>query len=100
MKIKIAKLEQRFSVLGVLMNWNNSDRVNLQTDLIDGHVHLSDITHPGRAVENAVKAGAKRMIAVSMNLDSCRNCKHKCGKIFRIIKRLALQNYSTGPTNS
>jgi TatD DNase family protein len=40
--------------------------------LIDGHVHLSEIEHPERAVENAVRAGVKRMVAVAMNLDSCR----------------------------
>lgn len=54
------------------MNLYNSVRVNLQTGLIDGHVHLSEMEHPGRAVENAVKAGVQRMIAVAMNLDSCR----------------------------
>ena len=54
------------------MNLYNSVRVNLQTGLIDGHVHLSEIEHPGRAVENAVKAGVQRMVAVAMNLDSCR----------------------------
>ena len=55
------------------MNLYNSVGVNLQTDLIDGHVHLSEIEHPERAVENAVNAGVKRMVAVAMNLDSCRN---------------------------
>jgi TatD DNase family protein len=54
------------------MNLYNSVRVNLQADLIDGHVHLSEIEHPERAVENALTAGVKRMIAVAMNLDSCR----------------------------
>lgn len=54
------------------MNLNNSDWVNLQTGLIDGHVHLSDIEPSERAVKNAVNAGVKRMIAVAMNLDSCR----------------------------
>ena len=54
------------------MNWNNSDRINLQTGLIDGHVHLSEIEPAEKAVENAVHAGVKRMIAVAMNLDSCR----------------------------
>jgi len=54
------------------MNWNISDRINLQIGLIDGHVHLSEIEPAEKAVENAVHAGVKRMIAVSMNLDSCR----------------------------
>ena len=54
------------------MNLYNSVQVNIQTGLIDGHVHLSDIEHPERAVENAVRAGVKRMVAVAMNLDSCR----------------------------
>jgi TatD DNase family protein len=54
------------------MNLKNLNRINLQTDLIDGHVHLSEIEHAEQAVENAVKAGVKRMVAVSMNLDSCR----------------------------
>ena len=54
------------------MNLRNLVRVNLQTDLIDGHVHWSEIEHSERAVENAVKAGVKRMIAVAMNFDSCR----------------------------
>ena len=54
------------------MNLYNSVRVNLQTGLIDGHVHLSEMEHPGRAVENAFRAGVKRMVAVAMNLDSCR----------------------------
>jgi len=54
------------------MNLNNLNRVNLQTGLIDGHVHLSEIEHPERAVENALTAGVKRMVAVAMNLDSCR----------------------------
>jgi TatD DNase family protein len=53
------------------MNWNNSDWINLQTGLIDGHVHLSEIEPAEKAVENAVHAGVKRMIAVAMNLDSC-----------------------------
>ena len=55
------------------MNLNTLNRVNLQTGLIDGHVHLSEIEHPERAVENALTAGVKRMVAVAMNLDSCRN---------------------------
>ena len=54
------------------MNLKNLNRINLQTDLIDGHVHLSEIEPSERAIENAVKAGVKRMVAVSMNLDSCR----------------------------
>jgi TatD DNase family protein len=54
------------------MNLYNSVRVNLQTGLIDGHVHLSEIEPSERAVENAVKAGVKRMVAVAMNLGSCR----------------------------
>lgn len=54
------------------MNLYNSVRVNLQTGLIDGHVHLSEIEHPERAVENAVRACVNRMVAVAMNLDSCR----------------------------
>jgi TatD DNase family protein len=54
------------------MNLGNLNRVDLQINLIDGHVHLSDMQHPERAVENAVKVGVNRMIAVSMNLDSCR----------------------------
>jgi TatD DNase family protein len=53
------------------MNSYNSDRINLQTGLIDGHVHLSEIEPSEKAVENAVQAGVKRMIAVAMNLDSC-----------------------------
>jgi len=53
------------------MNWNNSDRINLQTGLIDGHVHLSEIEPAEKAVENAEHAGVKRMVAVAMNLDSC-----------------------------
>jgi TatD DNase family protein len=54
------------------MNLKNSDQKHRQTNLIDGHVHLSDIKHPERAVENALTAGVNRMIAVAMNLDSCR----------------------------
>jgi len=54
------------------MTLKNSDRANLQTGLIDGHVHLSEMDHPEKAVENALKAGVKRMIAVAMDLDSCR----------------------------
>jgi TatD DNase family protein len=54
------------------MDFGNLDRINLQTGLIDGHVHLSDIKHPERAVENALKAGVRRMIAVAMDMDSCR----------------------------
>lgn len=54
------------------MNLSNLNRVILQTGLIDGHVHLSEIEPSERAVENAVKAGVKRMVAVAMNLDSCR----------------------------
>ena len=54
------------------MNSYNSVQVNLQTGLIDGHVHLSEIEHSKSAVENAVNKGVKRMIAVAMNLDSCR----------------------------
>jgi len=54
------------------MNLYNSVQVNIQTGLIDGHVHLSDIEHPERAVENAVREGVKRMVAVAMSLDSCR----------------------------
>lgn len=54
------------------MNLNQNDQTHHQTHLIDGHVHLSEIEHPERAVENALKAGVKRMVAVAMNLDSCR----------------------------
>ena len=35
------------------MNLNNSDQAKHQTGLIDGHVHLSEIEHSERAVENA-----------------------------------------------
>ena len=59
-------------VFGVPMNSRNLERVNFQGSLIDGHVHLSAIEDSKRAVENAVKAGVKRMIAVAMDLDSCR----------------------------
>jgi len=54
------------------MNLGNLDRAKLQIALIDGHVHLSEIKDSERAVENALKAGVKRMIAVAMDLDSCR----------------------------
>lgn len=54
------------------MDLINLNRVNFQTDLIDGHAHLSEIEHPERAVKNAVKTGVNRMVAVAMNLDSCR----------------------------
>jgi TatD DNase family protein len=54
------------------MDLKSGDQTHRQINLIDGHVHLSDIEPSERAVENAVKAGVKRMIAVSMNLDSCR----------------------------
>ncbi|MGD8980209.1 MAG: TatD family hydrolase, partial [Desulfobacterales bacterium] len=33
---------------------------------------MSEIEHPERAVKNAVKTGVNRMVAVAMNLDSCR----------------------------
>jgi TatD DNase family protein len=56
----------------ILMNIINLNRLNIQTGLIDGHVHLSEIEPSESAVENAVNAGVKRMIAVAMNLDSCR----------------------------
>ncbi len=45
------------------MNFNNFDHTKHQTGLIDGHVHLSEIELSERAVENAVKAGVKRMNA-------------------------------------
>ena len=54
------------------MNLSRLNRANFQTGLIDGHVHLSEIEPSEKAVENAVKAGVERMIAVAMNLDSCR----------------------------
>jgi TatD DNase family protein len=54
------------------MNLIDLNRLNTQMGLIDGHVHLSEIEPLERAVENAVNAGVKRMVAVSMNLDSCR----------------------------
>ena len=54
------------------MDDSNFNRLNIQTDLIDGHVHLSEIEPAEKAVENAEHAGVKRMIAVAMNLDSCR----------------------------
>jgi TatD DNase family protein len=54
------------------MNLKNSHQTPRQTNLIDGHVHLSDMEYPERAVENAVTARVNRMIAVSTNLDSCR----------------------------
>ena len=54
------------------MNSKNNHQKHRQTDLIDGHVHLSDMEHPERVIENAVRTGVTRMIAVSMNLDSCR----------------------------
>jgi TatD DNase family protein len=54
------------------MNPENSHQTSYQTNLIDGHVHLSDMEDPGRAVEKALKAGVTRMVAVSMSLDSCR----------------------------
>jgi TatD DNase family protein len=54
------------------MNLKNSNQTHRQTNLIDGHVHLSDMADSERAVENALKAGINRMVAVSMNLVSCR----------------------------
>jgi TatD DNase family protein len=54
------------------MDFSNLKRLNIRAGLIDGHVHLSEIKHPERAVENALKAGVQRMVAVAMNLDSCR----------------------------
>jgi TatD DNase family protein len=54
------------------MDFINLNRINLRAGLIDGHVHLSEIERSEQAVENAVKAGVKRMVAVAMNLDSCR----------------------------
>jgi TatD DNase family protein len=54
------------------MNLKNSHQTHRQTNLIDGHVHLSDMEYPEKAVESALTAGVKRMIAVSMNQDSCR----------------------------
>lgn len=54
------------------MNLSVGDQKYHQKNLIDGHVHLSEIEHPERALENALKAGVKQMIAVAMNLDSCR----------------------------
>ncbi|MCG6973367.1 MAG: TatD family hydrolase [Desulfobacterales bacterium] len=54
------------------MNFKNRNQTRLQSNLIDGHAHLSDMAHPERAVENALTAGVNRIIAVSMNLDSCR----------------------------
>ncbi|MEJ2658386.1 MAG: TatD family hydrolase [Desulfobacterales bacterium] len=55
------------------MNLKNSDHTYRRKNLIDGHVHLSDMDDPEKAIKNALKAGVKRMIAVAMNLDSCRN---------------------------
>ena len=57
---------------GVRMNSRNFEDVNFRENLIDGHVHLSEIEDKKRAVENAENAGVRRMIAVAMNLDSCR----------------------------
>ncbi len=50
------------------MESRNLNRLTTQTELIDGHVHLSEIEHSERAVEHAVKAGVKRLLAVAMNL--------------------------------
>lgn len=54
------------------MNLNMGDQIYHQKNLIDGHVHLSEIEHTERAIEHAVNAGVKRMVAVAMSLDSCR----------------------------
>lgn len=54
------------------MNLKKLNQLNIQTGLIDGHVHLSEIEHPEKVVENALKSGVKLMVAVAMNLDSCR----------------------------
>ena len=54
------------------MNLKNRNQALRRSNLFDGHVHLSDMAHPERAVENALTAGVNRIIAVSMNLDSCR----------------------------
>jgi len=54
------------------MNLGKLHRVKFQKGLIDGHVHLSEIKASERVVKNAVNEGVKRMIAVAMNLDSCR----------------------------
>lgn len=56
----------------MFMDLKNRDQTYREINLIDGHVHLSDMEHPERAVKNALKAGVKRMVAVAMNLDSCR----------------------------
>jgi hypothetical protein len=37
------------------MNLNNFDYTKHQTGLIDGHVHLSEIEHSERGVENTEK---------------------------------------------
>jgi len=71
------------------MNSKNLEGVDFRAGLIDGHVHLSQIEHSKRAVENAVKAGVKRMIAVAMDLDSCRKnlalAEKFPGKVFPAI---------------
>ncbi len=54
------------------MNLKNGDQIHRRIYLIDGHVHLSEIKYPERAVENALMAGVKQMVVVAMNLDSCR----------------------------
>jgi TatD DNase family protein len=54
------------------MNSKISHQIRPQKNLIDGHVHLSDMEYPERAVEDALSAGVNRMVAVAMNLDSCR----------------------------
>jgi TatD DNase family protein len=59
-------------ILERFMNSKNSHQKHCQTDLIDGHAHLSDMAYPERAVENALSAGVNRIIAVSMNIGSCR----------------------------
>jgi hypothetical protein len=46
------------------MNLKNRNQTLRQANLIDGHVHLSDMAHPGRSVENTLTAGVNRMIAV------------------------------------
>ncbi len=54
------------------MDLKNDDRIYRHTNLIDGHVHLSEMKHQERAIKNALEAGVERIVAVAMNLDSCR----------------------------
>jgi TatD DNase family protein len=76
------------------MNLKPDNQTNRHKGLIDGHVHLSEIESPEKVIKNAVKKGINRIIAVSMDLASCREVLSLSEKFSEVLPAIGYHPWS------